>query len=510
MIATMRRQTALLFASLLALAGLAVTPGAGAHADETRLQMVVSLTANAGPDALSGVNVVSSFPEFGSVVVNGTANAINSLRGRAGVRAVVPDYTLRPTTNDKNKPGKSVYASEGLGGRAGKPRAGRGVTVAVIDTGISDTPALNRASGRLHDGVDTSGEASFVDGYGHGTFMANIVAGGPTPGSRGNALGVAPGADVVNVKVADSTGETSLSEVLAGMSWVHFFADRIDVVEFAFSAPLVEGTPYGPDPLTDAVERLRAAGLAVVVSSGNETARLGDPGFDPYIITVGAADTRTHKVKVADFSGYGNVYGVTKPDVVASGVGVLSLMPANAIVAQENPQSLQPNGLYRGSGTSQASAVTAGVAALFLQEFPWATPSEVKTSLRAAATRVRGEGAGEGLVDVPHRLWKANGRGRNNPGTGEDDLDVEAWLANSWLQGGALEDEASAWGAVRWADEDWDASTFDALRWDAVRWEAVRWGAVRWGALRWEARAWSDTDTWTARAWSAAQWSKED
>ena len=511
-IVSMRRQAALLLATLIALVGLAGSPALATASDQSVGSAIVSLTDDAGAGALRGVRVVSELPRLGVVVVNGTADALSSLRGRSGVRGVTPNYTLRPTGKDdrddrgRRSEGDSVFAGARLDGTVARTGAGAGVTVAVIDTGISDTPALNRASGRLLDGIDTSGSDTFVDGYGHGTFMANLVAGGLAPGSGRNTLGVAPSATVVNVKVADATGDTSLDQVLAAFSWVDYFADRIDIVEFAFSGER-PGEAYGPDPLTDAVERLRAHGVLSVVSSGNITAQLGDPGFDPYALTVGAADTRRQSpLKVADFSGYGNVYGVVKPDVVASGVGVLSLLPADSVIATRNPQARQPNGLYRGSGTSQAAAITAGLAATVLQRFPDATPGDLKATMRSATSRVDGVGAGEGLVKVPHRLVRADSNRGHNAGTGEESLDVAAWLANSWLDGAWLEESASRWAASRWAAEDWTASRWNASRWDGHGWNASRWADSSWDASRWGASRWG-ASRWAAHAWSAQTWS---
>ena len=513
-IVSMRRQTALLLATLLALVGLAVSPAAAHSSDQSPVRAIVSLTSDASAGVLRGVHVVSELPHLGMVVVTGTADALLALRGRRGVRGVTPNYKLRPTSREdkpssEDKPSRedkqgrdnnasrdSVFAGDRLSGRVATAGAGAGVTVAVVDTGISDTPALNRASGRLHDGLDVSGTDAFTDGFGHGTFMANLVAGDVAPGSGQNTLGVAPAADVVNVKVADGNGDTSLDQVLAAFSWVDYFADRIDIVEFAFSGDR-PGPTFGPDPLTDAVERLRGDGVLVVVPAGNVSGELGDPGFDPYALTVGAADTRrSAPLQVAGFSGYGNVYGVTKPDVVASGVGVLSLLPADSLIAQQNPQALQPNGLYRGSGTSQATAITAGLAATILADNPEATPADLKTTLRSTARRIDGAGSGRGLVRVPERLFTANTPGRRNAGTGEADLDVAAWLANSWLAGAWVEGNSAAWDAQRWTQDSWGGQRWAAQRWagdawQGQRWTAQMWHAQRWGGQRWAVQGWS-------------------
>jgi serine protease AprX len=495
-------------AALLALLGAAGAPAGSAAPPVPSVTAVVSVVSDAGSAVLSGVRVVSQFPALSTAVVSGTPAQLATLRGRPGVRSVVADYVLRPTGH-KDLLGGSVYATEGLGGSAGRDDAGRGVTVAVIDTGISDTPALNRASRRLLDGLDASGDGSFTDGYGHGTFMANLVAGGDAPGSDGASLGVAPGARVVNVKVADATGATSLSQVMAGMSYVHAYRDRIDVVEFAFSGER-PGPSYGPDPLTDAVERLRAGGLVVVVPSGNESGELGDPGFDPYALTVGAADTRGKKAEVADFSGYGNVHGVEKPDVVASGVGVLSLLPAASVLAVQNPASRQPSGLYRGSGTSHATAITAGVAAMFLQNHPDASPAEVKASLRSATRKVSGVGGGEGLVTDTTRLVDPTRPRGSNVGTGEESLDTEAWESGSWLDGAWVEPNAQRWRAQRWADgENWLGQRWTGQRWTGQRWTGQRWVDVYWDGQRWvddwDGQRWTDGE-WDGQRWTDGEW----
>lgn len=512
MIASMRRSAALAVALLVALGGAtaaAPTAPESATSAPTTITAVVSVVGEAGRAALRGVRVLANFPELNSAVVSGTPEEVAALRGQAGVRSVVPNYALRPSSNAMGG-SDSAFATDRLDGGAGRPDAGAGVTVAVIDTGIADTPALNRASGRLHDGLNATDDEDFGDDFGHGTFMANIVAGGSAPGSGGRSLGVAPGAMVVNVKVAGETGDTSLAQVLAGMSWVYYFRDRIDVVQFAFAGER-PGEAYGPDPLTFAVEKLREGGVVVVVPSGNTAAVLGDPGFDPYALTVGAADTRKGKPAVADFSGYGDVYGVSKPDVVATGVGVLSLLPSDSVIARDNPQSLQPSGLYRGSGTSQATAVTAGVAAMFIQDFPNASPAEVKASLRTSAKKIKDTRAGQGLVQVSHRLSNPR-RTAASAGTGEESLDEAAWNNNAWLDGIWLDDVANRWDANRWDANRWDANRWDANRWAAGRWAAGRWAASRWVANRWVANRWAagggddGSDAPSTTAFSAATW----
>jgi serine protease AprX len=468
------------------------------------LQAVVSFDGQAVP--APGVKVVSALPGLHMQVVRGDAVSLLRLAGAPGVRGLSPDFAVS-VTNDKDGDEVSaggVFASAGLGGSAGTPGAGAGVHVAVIDTGVSDTPALDRDSGRLVDAVDTSTGVTrtggvYDDGYGHGTFMADVIAGGSAPGSGGAALGVAPGATVLVARVAKANGSTSLSKVLAALDWVKAHASDVDVANLSLSShrPFHE---YGADPLTDAVERVRDAGVTVVVSSGNRRNELGDPGFDPRVLTVGAADLV--RSRVATFSGSDVVAGVRKPDVVASGVHVLGLLPPGSVLAQDRDTVELPSGLYRGTGTSQATAVTSGLAALLLAAHPEATPTQVKASLRCAATDLRSDRDGAGLVHATTTLCAGqDGQALDGSGdaTGEADFDASSWGASSW--------GASSWGASSWGASSWGASSWAASSWAASSWAASSWAASSWAASSWAASSWA-ASSWAASSWAASNWGR--
>jgi serine protease AprX len=477
-VARSQRAAALLAASLVS-AGLVAAPLAAA-------QPLTAVVTFAGParDALrtSGVRVVRRHDNLDAATVRGTPLQLARLAHSPGIRAVAPDAALRPNGHDGDDGQRqSVLPWQRLGGNAGDRRAGNGVRVALVDTGVADSAALTRSSGRLVDGVDTSGAGTFADGYGHGTFMAGIIAGGPVSGTNGRALGVAPGATVVSVKVADASGTTSLSKVVAGLDWVAGHARSLDVASFSFSRTR-PGRGYGPDPLTDAVERVRNAGVTVVVSAGNVPGEVGDPGFDPKVLTVGAADVRNGKATVASFSGSAVVAGVQKPDLVGSGVGVLSVLPPRSVIAQQNPQARHGDALWRGSGTSQATAQAAGVAALYLAEHRDATPAQVKTALRSAAKRLgKTSRAGAGLLKAgrdgddeddsdDHGNDHGNGGGdgggdgwgNGSAGNGEGGFDANSWSANSW--------SANSWSANSWSANSWSANSWSANSWSGNSW----------------------------------------
>jgi serine protease AprX len=396
---------------------------------------------------------------------------------------------------------EGVLAASTLGGKAGKSDAGSGVTIAVIDTGVADTAALNRASGRLVDAVDTSGLNSetghvvehgvFTDSYGHGTFMASLIAGGKVDGSGKTGLGVAPGATVDVVKVADANGDTSLASVLAGLNWVATHADSVDVANLSLSVDRPSDS-YGIDPLNYAVTLTRNAGVTVVVASGNTPGLVGDPGFDPASLTVGSADTTGRKATLAAFSGYANVDGVTKPDVVAAGVNVLGEMPADSVIGQAFPNARQPSGLFRGSGTSQSAAIVSGLAALYLDGHKWASPSEVKSAIRDGASSIAGGHTdGQGLVAIP--------TGNHGPfHTGEQSLNLVQWYSTVSLWGPFWTDDA--WDSRHWVARNWTVDLWDSRHWVARNWTARNWAARNWMARNWSAR------NWAARNWAASAW----
>jgi len=532
-----RRTRALAVGGLVAGLALTTVPaatastGAAGHGRMVNAVVVVRPGVHL-PLAVLGGHVRAVFSRIGSEFVRAPLGSVMALASDPRVAGVTPDRSgtvagVKGKDDAKDKT-KSVFASEHLGGGAGGDKTGQGVNVAMLDTGLSDTEALNRASGRITDGVDvsqldatgtyrTSG-GPFDDGYGHGTFLASLIAGGKVKGSGGHTLGVAPAARIVVVKVANAQGETSLSEVLAGMDWVASHAQgphgeqMIQVLNVALAVDRPTAPAYGMDPLTVAVDHVRAAGVLVVAAAGNVANQVGDPGMDPQSATVGAADLTSGPPSVAPFSGSGVVAGVQKPDIVASGVHVLGLLSPDSQIAQDNPQGWQDNGLFRGSGTSEATAVASGVAAAYFSDHPGATPAQAKAALRDAATgEVRTPAAGAGLLAMTK-----NGndpKSKNSTNTGEGTFNASSWQANAWTAPDGSDWVsllAGSWSAGSWSAGSWSAGSWSAGSWSAATWSAGSWStrAGSWSAGSWSARAgsWS-AGSWSAGSWSAGSWS---
>src|SRR4051812_34511273 len=256
---------------------------------------------------------------------------------------------------------------------------GQGVDVALVDTGVTPVQGLD-APGKLIYGPDLSWDSqdasvSNVDGYGHGTAMAGIIAG--NDGTAGGYTGVAPGARIVSVKVAAATGAADVSQMIAGIDWVvqhaHDPGMNIRVLNLSLGTNATQS--YQLDPLAHAAENAWHHGIVVVVSVGNDgssTNAVADPANDPYLLAVGAEDPKgtvsSTDDTVASFSQRGT--GQRRPDVVAPGAYVLGLLSPGSTLAAQYPNAVFGGRFLRGSGTSQAAAVASGAVADLLSARP--------------------------------------------------------------------------------------------------------------------------------------------
>ncbi|MGE5530454.1 MAG: S8 family peptidase [Patescibacteria group bacterium] len=280
---------------------------------------------------------------------------------------------------------------------------GRGITIAVLDSGIYPHADFMRPRPRIvawHDEVD--GRPKPYDDHGHGTHVAGIAAGNGYA-SGGKYRGTAPEAGIVAIKVADAEGEAPMSRVIAGLQWVLDNRERygIRVVNLSLGADPSES--YREDPLCQAVEQLWKAGIVVVAAAGNDGPEAGSidtPGNDPLIITVGAMDDRQTVTRQDDliprFSSRGPTNdGLRKPDLMAPGVSIIAPQTGGGYISR--------------SGTSMSTPFVAGASALLLGKDPGLTPNEVKRALRISAESrdlaVRTGGAGyldvRRLLDLP-------------------------------------------------------------------------------------------------------------
>src|SRR5207249_3666671 len=169
---------------------------------------------------------------------------------------------------------------------------GQGVTVAVLDSGVAADPDLVQPTNRLLASVNFADQRLTSDPGGHGTHVAGIIAGNGTR-SAGEYVGIAPQANIVDVRVLGRTGSGRISSVVRGIEWAiaHRSAYNIRIISLSFGAPAV--VSYRTDPMSAAIEIAWRLGLVVVAASGNGGPgrdTVVSPGIDPYAITVGASD----------------------------------------------------------------------------------------------------------------------------------------------------------------------------------------------------------------------------
>jgi len=287
---------------------------------------------------------------------------------------------------------------------------GRGVVVAVLDTGIHPHPDLVRPANRIVAFHDLVGRRRApYDDNGHGTHCAGIVAGNGYS-LRGRYRGLAPEARLAGVKVLDREGGGRLSTVIAGIDWCLAQRDalKIRVISLSLGSPATGS--YRDDPVAAAAEAAWRGGLVVVTAAGNAgpaPRTVESPGCTPAVITVGASDDhRTIPVgddTVASFSSRGpTADGVPKPDVVAPGVGIVSLRSPGSALDRRSPAQRVGRHYFTLSGTSMATPMCAGLAALILQASPGLTPDQVKGAIVHSCRDLHfaPTAQGHGLIDA--------------------------------------------------------------------------------------------------------------
>ena len=304
--------------------------------------------------------------------------------------------------------------------RAWYRTTGRGVGVAVIDTGIAgDVPDFQtpnwQGSRVIASAVTNPCARDANDHYGHGTHVAGLIAGNSLlyPSDHplfGRYMGVAPRANLVSVKVSDDDGNTTVLDVIHGIQFAvdNKAAYNIRVVNLSLSSTAPES--YLTDPLDAAVEQAWFSGLVVVTAAGNE-ALTNDgvtfsPANDPWVITAGALDDRGTWTRLDDILASWSSRGLTqdgvrKPEVLAPGGGLISTLAPGSDFAAICPSCVVDGRYFRAGGTSMAAAVVSGAAALIIEEHPNWTPAQVKGALVATLDDVPGAG---GAVDVAAAL----------------------------------------------------------------------------------------------------------
>jgi len=401
---------------------------------------------------------------------------LKKLADYAGVDRIVYD---RPTAGEMNRVAVTVGAravQQTYGYR------GAGIGIAVIDSGVAawhdDLTYLGSSSlvktkngQRVAAFVDfVNGRTSPYDDNGHGTHVAGIIAGNGFD-SLGVRAGIAPDAHLVSLKVLDQNGRGVISNVISALDWAvaNKSAYNLRVINLSVGAGVSES--YKTDPLTLAAKRAVDAGIVVVTAAGNlgknaqgqtQYGAIGAPGNAPWVITVGAYSHEGTVVRTDDVMAGFSSRGPTafdyeaKPDIVAPGVGTVSLSDPAGLMYATKPTALLAGVLggfpyFSLSGTSMASPVVAGSVALMLQANPSLTPNLVKAILEYTAQVYPGydsltQGAGflntKGAVDLA-RFFKTAQAGQSYPHPAEWSKKLN-W-GNHRITHGVIKPNATAW-----------------------------------------------------------------
>jgi serine protease AprX len=501
--------------------------------------------------------VGSPLPIIDGFVADVPQAALSALGDAPSVRSLTADATVRlqqlvdledldDEAVDPTKDPGSMFTLVHKVTRAGKywrnGYTGAGVDVALIDSGVVPVDGMT-TPGKVVNGADLSFESQapglrYLDTFGHGTHMAGIIAGRDVSVTavtkdqhRERFMGMAPGARLVSVKVADAMGATDVSQVIAAIDWVvqhrHDNGMNIRVLNLSFGTDGVQS--YLLDPLAYAAEVAWRKGIVVVVAAGNATfgsGRLNNPAYDPYVLAVGAANASgtygTGDDSVPSFSSCGNP--ARGPDLVAPGTSVISLRDPGSHIDQTSPGGRVGERFFRGTGTSQAAAVVSGAAALVIQQRPSITPDQLKALLTSTASPVPLSSLpcqGAGLLNLNRALstpsplavqtWPqsagtgslelARGTAHVTDGDstlqGEVDIFGSPWDGKSW--------SAAAWNETSWSGGTWNGKSWSGDSWSATSWAGKSWSTVDWTDPAWSGKSWSDA-SWDGKSWSGKSW----
>ena len=514
-----------------ALAGTLVT-GAPAAASPSE-SVIVTSTGLLSP--------VEAVLEVGGTVLTQfhLINGIDALIPTAAepILAALPGITVTPdisvsvqsTTEltGPHTPSDAFLQETGATRLASAGDTGQGVTVAVLDTGIDNLPDF---SGRLAGGVDLSGGNNpYQDSYGHGTFVAGLIA-GDGASSNGQYSGEAPGAKLVSIKVAGADGTTHLGTLISGLQWAVDHQNRYGIKVLNISLGFQPTRSTVINPLDQAVEAVWNSGIAVVASAGNAGPFNGtilSPGDDPLVITAGALDDMaTASItddEMNDFSSAGPTSpdGWVKPDLVTSGRSVVSLAAPGSTIDSSHPSARIGPANFVGSGTSFSSAITSGAAALVLADNPGLSPNQVKARLLGNTDPgpvgnpfVDGHGALNAYAAAtsgPMNLSQSAAhlspawRGATvslSPSGPVDTWNTSLWSGATWNQ---TPSDGSAWNGWAWNGGDWNGYALTGRAWNDWAWNGAAWNGEDWTGRAWNDSSWTGT-AWDGTAWSGSAW----
>jgi serine protease AprX len=480
----------------------------------------------------AGGSITRELPIIGGYSATVPANDLNTIARVPGVKAITwnrPTHVQSTPGSTNNIPSvyKKVVKGNNLANAGGN---GQGVTVALIDTGVTSAlpdiansvvPVTTDPNGLLTSSCVNFTSETCDDTFGHGTFMAGLIAGNGAA-SNGKYVGMAPGARILSVKIAGATGASDVSTIIAALQWVVSFKTQYGVRVINLSLGTDSTQSYSIDPLDYAVEKAWQAGIVVNVAASNRGPAAGtisDPANDPFVVTVGATDDKgTNNLNddvLPNFTGRGPTAtdGLAKPDVVAPGAHLVSLAAPGATITQQFPSTMTAP-YRRGSGTSMATAVVSGLEAQMLSLQPTLTPDRVKYELMSTAhpdASTDRMAVGSGVVDGAAAL--AAGPGLANQGVAPS-AGTGSLAASRGSVGVVLADtnatvlDATS-GNLTETLRSFDPSTLISDPWTGASWFSDQLSGASWFGASWfgdpTGASWFGA-SWFGASWFGASW----
>ena len=523
-------RTHIRFGALVAtLATLATTFVAGASPPRGRdVTVLVSEVASAGHAAEQAVVDAGGKVLRHLSVIDGFAarlprSAVPSVSSVPGVRWVSPDRALHMEAQYGQDSGvaSAVYTDVIRASKTwGMSDTGAGVTVAVVDTGVNTSGDL---AGQVVHAEDFTAEQNNQDSYGHGTFVAGLIA-GTGAGSAGAIKGVAPGAKIVSLKIAGADGTTDVVRVLEALEWIVDFKDAYGIRVVNLSLGFSTSQSYLVDPLDFAVERVWNAGVVVVAAAGNGNNVAGSitaPGNDPFVITAGSSNDKTTLSltddKLATFSSIGpTVDGIAKPELLAPGRSVVSSRSPGSTIDTTYPDSEVGATYAKGSGTSFSAAIASGVAALVIQRAWSLSPNQVKWRMTSTTRLIGGTAAPSwwpGNVDAFGAAMSLDTTSANQgiaPAVGGGSLQAtRGAFCFKYVDGKCMTD-ADADAAIGFDESRYFSNTWAGSQWLGSQWLGSQWLGSQWNGSQWLGSQWlgasSDSSAWAGSQWLGSQW----
>lgn len=399
-----------------------------------------------------GVNVTARWDFINAFAAQVSADQLQALAALPSVTLITPEQSITASSTSLVDTGNLVNAynsavqveqvwQQGYNGN--------GVTVAVVDTGITPGTEMTVSYSHSFNSDATTAE----DRYGHGTHVAGIIAGNGNA-SSGKYIGIAPGVNLLNVKYSTDNGIAREQDLVSSLQWIYDNRVLYNIRIVNISSTVNTPQSYKESAVAAAVEQLWMNGVVVVVSAGNKGTQSCStcyaPANDPMVISVGAADDNgtasLSDDSLKSWSSNGQTMdGLSKPEIVAPGAEITSYMPTGSL---RDSGSVVDSHYFRMGGTSMAAPVVSGVVALMLQKNPQWTPDQVKWVLMNTTRPYVNQRSGyNGIVQAPQAVFYTG-----TPGTANQGVAPSPFLSPST---GTINYDNMSWSNMSWSNMSW-------------------------------------------------------